>query len=145
MSESAVPTDVPQAGAPPIGAAAEAAPDAPPKEKIPALEERPAHMPTEEDVRNALREIYDPELFISITELGLVYGVDYLPDDKVRVRMTLTSPACPLGEVLQTQVHQRLTTSFPAVKGSEIEWVWWPRWDPREMATEEAKMLLGIY
>ena len=102
-------------------------------------------MPTDEQLRNVMREIYDPELFISITELGLVYGFDYLPDDRVRVRMTLTSPACPLGEVLVTQTNQRIATSFPEVKGTEIEWVWWPKWDPREMATEEAKMLLGIF
>ena len=120
--------------------------EAPPeKPKIPALAERPAHMPTEEEVRAQLKDIYDPELFISITDLGIVYGVEYLPGDVVRVKMTLTSPACPLGETLQGQVSTRLTTSLPAVKGAEVEWVWAPRWDPREMATEEAKMLLGIF
>jgi len=147
MSETEMQTESaatgPEAGPAPVPYPGLEAP--PEKPKIPALAERPAHMPTPDEVKTLLRDIYDPELFISIVELGLVYGAEYLPGDVVRVLMTLTSPACPLGETLLAQVKTRLTTANPAIKDAEVEWVWVPRWDPREMASEEAKMLLGIF
>jgi metal-sulfur cluster biosynthetic enzyme len=59
--------------------------------------------------------------------------------------MTLTTPACPLGPVIQSQTHTVITNQFPAVEGVEINWVWTPRWDPRTMASEEAKAELGIW
>jgi metal-sulfur cluster biosynthetic enzyme len=94
-------------------------------------------------VRQQLRSVVDPELGIDIIELGLVYGVDIEGDGKVNVRMTLTSPACPLGAVIQAQVHTALT-KLPWVKEPNVQLVWSPRWDPHQMATEDARMQLGI-
>lgn len=97
----------------------------------------------EDVVREHLRTISDPELNISIVDLGLIYGIEILPEGKVNVKMTLTSPACPVGAVIQAQVHQALT-KLPWVKDPNVELVWSPRWDPRTMASEDARMELGI-
>ncbi|MFN8658592.1 MAG: iron-sulfur cluster assembly protein [Candidatus Obscuribacterales bacterium] len=97
----------------------------------------------EDVVREHLKSIVDPELGVNIVDLGLIYGVDIKDEGKVVVRMTLTSPACPLGAVIQGQVHQALV-KLPWVKEPEVQLVWSPRWDPRTMATEDVKMELGI-
>jgi metal-sulfur cluster biosynthetic enzyme len=103
-------------------------------------------MPSEHEIMDALKAVYDPELGISIVDLGLVYGVNTIDDEqKVIVDMTLTTPACPLGPMIQTQAHAVLTTTFPAIKDVNMNLVWTPRWDPRTMASEEAKVELGIW
>ncbi|MBI3966590.1 MAG: metal-sulfur cluster assembly factor [Chloroflexi bacterium] len=103
-------------------------------------------LPTEEQVIEKLKDVYDPELGLNIVDLGLVYGVDPMPDDeKVNVRMTLTSPGCPYGPMLMGQVHTTILTEFPDVKDVSIDLQWSPPWDPREMASEEVKMMLGIW
>jgi metal-sulfur cluster biosynthetic enzyme len=97
-------------------------------------------LPTEDEVRASLKSVYDPEIGISILDLGLVYGVQIDPDSKnVIIDMTLTTPACPLGPVIKTQAHAVVTNRFPAVNDVDINLVWTPRWDPRIMASEEAK------
>jgi metal-sulfur cluster biosynthetic enzyme len=103
-------------------------------------------LPSEHEIMSALKAVYDPELGISIVDLGLVYGVNTVDEDnKVIVDMTLTTPACPLGPLIKTQAHAVLTTTFPAIKDVDINLVWTPRWDPRTMASEEAKVELGIW
>ena len=103
-------------------------------------------MPTEHEIMDALKAVYDPELGISIVDLGLVYGVNTIDaEQKVIVDMTLTTPACPLGPMIQTQAHAVLTTTFPAIKDVNMNLVWSPRWAPRPMASEEAKVELGIW
>ncbi|HEY9793672.1 MAG TPA: iron-sulfur cluster assembly protein [Candidatus Obscuribacterales bacterium] len=97
----------------------------------------------EDVIRETLRTIVDPEININLVDLGLIYGIDIKEEGKVTVRMTLTSPACPLGAVIQGQVHQALT-KIPWVKEPKVELVWSPMWDPRKMASEDAKMELGI-
>jgi metal-sulfur cluster biosynthetic enzyme len=97
----------------------------------------------EDVVRENLRMVVDPELGISIVDLGLVYGVEIKDDGNVTVKLTLTSPACPLGAVIQGQAHMALK-KIPWVKEAKIDLVWSPRWDPRTMASEDARMQLGI-
>ncbi|HZR98584.1 MAG TPA: metal-sulfur cluster assembly factor [Chloroflexota bacterium] len=101
-------------------------------------------MPTEEEVMNALKAVYDPEIGINIVDLGLVYGVETEGND-VRVNMTLTSPMCPLGPIIQTQAKAILTSQFEDVEDVDIRLVWNPPWDPRTMASEDAKLELGIW
>jgi metal-sulfur cluster biosynthetic enzyme len=96
----------------------------------------------EDVVREHLRTINDPELNVNIVDLGLIYGIE-INESAVTVKMTLTSPACPLGAVIQAQVHTALT-KMPWVKDPKVELVWSPRWDPRTMASEDARMELGI-
>jgi metal-sulfur cluster biosynthetic enzyme len=103
-------------------------------------------LPTEEEVRRTLKSVYDPELGISIVDLGLVYGVQIDDDTRnVIIDMTLTTPACPLGPIIKTQAHSVLSNAYPAVNDVDINLVWSPRWDPRTMASEEAKAELGIW
>lgn len=103
-------------------------------------------LPTPEEVRESLKSVYDPELGISIEDLGLVYGVQVDEDEQnILIDMTLTTPACPLGPVIKTQAHSVLTTRYPKVNAVDINLVWTPRWDPRTMASEEAKAELGIW
>src|SRR6202051_455411 len=99
--------------------------------------------PTETQIRDALRPIQDPEIHLGILDLVLIYGVQSDPNGTVRVRMTLTSPACPVGPLLQAQVHSALL-KLPGVKEAKVELVWDPPWDPRTMATDEIKMELGL-
>src|SRR5947208_15817260 len=103
-------------------------------------------LPSDEQVKRAVKSVYGPELGISIIDLGLVYGVQVDDDtSNVIIDMTLTTPACPLGPVIKTQAHAVLTNAFPAVRDVDINLVWTPRWDPRIMASEEAKAELGIW
>ncbi len=95
-------------------------------------------------ILESLKEVEDPELGISIVDLGLIYGID-VEDKKVRVRMTLTSPGCPIGPMLQTAVHGAVTRTYPNVEDVKVDLVWSPPWDPYKMASEEAKDMLGIW
>ena len=98
---------------------------------------------SEEQILAAIRPIQDPEIHLGILDLGLIYGVQSEANGTVRVRMTLTSPACPVGPLLQAQVHAVLL-KLPGVKEVKVELVWDPPWDPRTMATDEIKMELGL-
>src|ERR1700730_8860755 len=103
-------------------------------------------LPSEDEVRLALKSVYDPEIGISIVDLGLVYGVQIDDDSKnVIIDMTLTTPACPLGPVIKTQAHAVLTNRFPAVHDVDINLVWTPPWDPPALASVAAKAELGIW
>lgn len=102
-------------------------------------------MPTEQEIMEALKQVYDPEIGLDIVNLGLVYGVDRNEGEgSVNVRHTLTSPACPLGPVIQGQAHAALT-KMAGIKSVKMELVWNPPWDPHQMCSEEAKMELGIF
>ncbi len=97
----------------------------------------------EELVREALKDVIDPELRLSIVDLGLVYDVD-VEDGKVKVVYTLTTPACPLGPVIDQQI-QDVLGDLPGVADVVSEIVFTPPWDPRTMASDEIKMQLGIW
>jgi metal-sulfur cluster biosynthetic enzyme len=94
-------------------------------------------------VRERLRDVLDPEMRLSVVDLGLIYGID-IEDDLVRVAYTLTSPACPLGQVIADQIRAAVL-DVPGVRAVELSLTFSPPWDPRTMASEEAKMELGIW
>lgn len=98
-------------------------------------------LPTEEQIRNALREVDDPEIGINIIDLGLVYGVQ-VSDGNVYVRMTMTTPACPLHAYLSTASQEAIRRRFPEIRRVEIELVWDPPWEPAKMSPA-AKQQLG--
>ena len=100
--------------------------------------------PTEDQIREVLSSVEDPELHMSIVELGLVYGFDVDEDGLVTVSMTLTSPACPVGPMLQGMIYHRVS-QMPGVEDVEVNLVWNPPWDPRTMASEDVKLALGIW
>ncbi|MGB9605410.1 MAG: SUF system Fe-S cluster assembly protein [Bryobacteraceae bacterium] len=90
-----------------------------------------------------LKTIYDPEIPVSIYDLGLVYQIDVDEQGAVRVAMTLTAPACPVAAMLPRQVEQRLR-ELPGVKEVTVDLVWDPPWTPERM-TQEARMRLGFF
>lgn len=96
----------------------------------------------EEQVIEALKTCYDPEIPVDIYELGLIYGVDVDPVGGVSITMTLTSPHCPAAEALPSDVEQKVR-SVPGVKDVHLDLVWDPPWDPERMS-EAAKLQLGM-
>ncbi len=98
---------------------------------------------TPDEIREAIKVVEDPELGISIVELGLVYDITNV-DGNVHISMTLTSPFCPIGPMLTSQVEV-IALDLPGVKDVKVDLVWTPPWDPRTMASDEAKDLLGIW
>ncbi len=101
-------------------------------------------VPTQEQVYEVLKPIHDPEIRIGIVDLGLIYDVMVEETGKVIVKMTLTTPACPYGEMLVTMVH-RAVEDLEDVSEVEVKLVWSPTWDPKEMCSDEAKDVLGIW
>lgn len=98
-------------------------------------------MATESDVRDALREVIDPELGVNIVDLGLVYGIDIAADARVHVTMTMTSPACPMRDYLQDLVESSITARVPDVRGVTIDIVDEPPWSPDLMSDEARRQL----
>lgn len=97
---------------------------------------------TEQQLIEALRTVYDPEIPVSIYELGLIYDLAIDQAGVVQVRMTLTSPACPVAGILPGQVE----TALKAVEGvsdAKVELVWEPPWTPDRMS-EAAKLTLNM-
>lgn len=102
-------------------------------------------MPSEEAIREALKDVIDPEIGINIVDLGLIY--DVIPNEETRqveVNMTLTSPGCPVGPELKSSVWLTVKR-MDGVDDCEVNLVWKPRWDPSVHASEEAQMFLGIW
>jgi len=97
-----------------------------------------------EMVLDALSEVYDPEIGIDIVSLGLVYGSHIDDQGLLTVDMTLTTPFCPLGSILQSQIHA-VCAPLPGVEDVRVNLVWDPPWDPRTMASDEVKLELGLY
>ena len=103
-------------------------------------------MVTTEIVREALKEVEDPELNLGILELGLVYDVtcEGVDGSDVTVLMTLTSPMCPVGPMFKQAVQSKVE-SVEGVKNASVEITFSPPWDPRTMASEDVKLALGIW
>jgi FeS assembly SUF system protein len=95
-----------------------------------------------EAVIEALKEIYDPEIPVNIYDLGLIYDVEITPEHHAMVKMTLTTPNCPVAESMPGEVELRVG-SVPGVGHAEVELVWDPPWDPQRMS-DEAKLELGM-
>jgi metal-sulfur cluster biosynthetic enzyme len=100
-------------------------------------------MPTEEQIMERLSTVEDPELRESIVDLGLIYGVED-QDGEVVVTMTLTSPGCPLGGMIEGAIKGALA-DLPDVKDAKVNIVWSPRWDPRIHASEDIKIKYGLW
>ncbi|MGH7213896.1 MAG: SUF system Fe-S cluster assembly protein [Tepidisphaeraceae bacterium] len=93
-------------------------------------------------VIEVLSSVYDPEIPVNIYELGLIYGIDVADDNSIKVRMTLTAPACPVAGTLPGEVAQKIKT-IPEVTDAEVELVWDPPWSKDRMS-EAALLQLGL-
>ena len=90
----------------------------------------------------ALSEIYDPEIPVSIYELGLIYDVHIKNLSDVKILMTFTAPNCPVAESLPVEIKQKIE-AIPEVTTAKVEVTWDPPWD-KSMMSEEAKLELGF-
>ncbi len=104
-------------------------------------EEEPVQDDLEAGVIDALRTVFDPEIPVNIYELGLIYTVA-CEAGRVDVKMTLTSPACPVAGSLPGEVQMTIE-GVPGVESAAVELVWDPAWDP-SMMTEAARLELGL-
>ena len=98
-------------------------------------------MTTTEEITEALKQVYDPELNINVVDLGLVYGTELDEEGNVHVTMTLTSPGCPIGPMVGEMVQDALAP-LDGVKQVDVDVVWTPPWRP-DMMSEDAKLELG--
>jgi metal-sulfur cluster biosynthetic enzyme len=98
-------------------------------------------IPDVDAVRNALREVIDPEAGMNIVDLGLVYRIEVAADALI-VEMTMTSPACPMGEMITAEVEAILEDVLPDTLRPDVRLVWSPAWDPSLMS-EEARQHFG--
>ncbi|USH00567.1 metal-sulfur cluster assembly factor [Thermococcus argininiproducens] len=93
---------------------------------------------TKELILEKLKEVIDPELGIDIVNLGLIYEIDLRPDNTVYVKMTMTTPGCPLTMWLLQAVEQKVL-EIPGVKDAEIELTFDPPWTPDRISDEVRK------
>lgn len=116
----------------------------------PITEETKPKLPplSEENIMEALQKVIDPELHMSIVELGLIYKVELTGTDKpdIEVTMTLTSPGCPYGPVIMGQVPTVLKSDYADEIGEvTVSLTFSPPWDPSTMASEDVQFELGIF
>lgn len=97
----------------------------------------------EEKIIQVLKTCFDPEIPVDIFELGLIYEIKIDNETNVNIKMTLTSPACPVAGSLPGEVELKIK-SITDIKSVKIELVWNPPWD-RDMMSDVAKVELGMY
>ena len=98
-------------------------------------------MVTEEQIYEALSEVYDPELGLNIVDLGLVYDVA-VEGNAVDITMTMTTPGCPMHEAITEGAHTAVA-HLPGVGEARIEVVWFPQWEPSMMSEAARRELWG--
>ena len=128
----------------PAGAAVTEHPadNSPPQGAAPAAPSEEA-MRLSDEIVNALKTVYDPEIPADIYELGLIYKVDIDDDRAVTIDMTLTTPNCPSAAELPTMVENAVA-SVPGVREAKVNIVWDPAWEPSRMS-DEARAVLNMW
>ena len=99
---------------------------------------------TEKSILEHIAPLKDPEMQLGLVDLGLIYDVAISDDGIVDVKMTLTTPMCPIGPELMIMVKMAIE-EIEEVKEAKVELVWDPPWNPQVMATDEVKDALGIW
>jgi len=89
--------------------------------------------PTEDSIRDALRDVVDPEVGLNVVDLGLVYAIE-VGAERIEVRMTMTTPACPAGDMIVESARNAVRAAAPNVSDIQIELVWDPPWNPNMMS-----------
>ncbi len=97
---------------------------------------------TEAEIIEVLKTIRDPELPVSIWDMGLVYNIDVRPDETVTITMTLTTPACPVAETLPPEIEAKVR-AIHGVKDCRVDLVWEPPWTMDRMS-EAARLEAGL-
>jgi metal-sulfur cluster biosynthetic enzyme len=99
---------------------------------------------TEDNVRQTLKQVDDPELGINIVDLGLVYEIHVQDEKDVQVVMTLTTPFCPIGPSVKQQINNVLKQDVEGVGKVDVQFTFNPPWD-KDMMSDDAKVELGIF
>ena len=94
------------------------------------------------EIQAQLETVIDPELGIDIVNLGLVYGIDLSEEGVCEVQMTLTTMGCPLADVIMNDVKSALL-KIEFIQEVNVEFVWYPAWDPSRMS-RYARIALGV-
>lgn len=102
------------------------------------MEGNAAGQPTESSLREALRQVIDPEAGMNIVDLGLVYGVR-VDAGRVEVDLTMTTPACPMGAMIVDEARAVLRRALPAKINLVVNLVWEPPWAPSMMSNHARK------
>ena len=95
-----------------------------------------------DEVRQALKDVYDPEIPVNVVDLGLIYGIEVDDDDHVHVDMTLTAAGCSMGPFIAQQAEWAIA-DIDGVKDVEVEISFEPPWSP-DRITEDGRKLLGL-
>ena len=101
-------------------------------------------MSIRERVVEALKKVYDPEIPVNVYDLGLVYGIE-VEDKKVKIRMTLTAPGCPLAAYLPSLIEETVKREVPEVEDVKVEMVWDPPWTPLRITEAGRRRLEEIF
>jgi metal-sulfur cluster biosynthetic enzyme len=96
---------------------------------------------SEERVREALAQVYDPELGVNVVDLGLIYGIA-IENGSVEITMTMTTLGCPLHEALTEGARRAVSTMVPGVEHVDVKLVWEPAWTP-DLMSPDARRALG--
>ncbi len=96
----------------------------------------------EGEIRQHLKTVMDPEVEVNIVDLGLIYRIEYDGESSVDVDMTLSTPACPLGDAIILNVNEVLKANLPELDFN-VHLVWDPPWSPEQM-TAEGREILGM-
>ena len=95
---------------------------------------------TSQQVLDSLKQCLDPEIPINVVDMGLIYGVNVTDDNKVDIKMTMTTRGCPLHDTLVSDV-KRYVNKVPGVSAVNVEIVWEPAWTPEKMSEEGKKLI----
>jgi metal-sulfur cluster biosynthetic enzyme len=96
----------------------------------------------QKDIRELLKNVMDPEVEINIVDMGLIYELYYDGDKKINIVMTFSTPACPLGETIKTDIIETIKQKHPDLT-TTIDVVFYPEWNT-SMVSEEGKRVLGL-
>jgi FeS assembly SUF system protein len=99
--------------------------------------------PSEDAVIAACQTVYDPEIPVSVYELGLIYAIEIAEGGRVKVEMTLTAPGCPSAQELPVQIREAIM-AVDGVSYCDVDVIWDPPWHPGRM-TEDARLALNMF
>jgi metal-sulfur cluster biosynthetic enzyme len=102
-------------------------------------------LPTPDEIRKEIQtHVKDPELMMNIVDLGLIYDIELSAEENAEITMTLTSPGCPAGPQIISDVQRTVHNAFPTLNEVNIHLTWTPFWNP-DMMSDDAKDELGIF
>jgi len=97
-------------------------------------------MPTREEIIEAIKQVYDPEIPVNVYDLGLIYEIQIADEGDVQIKMSLTAQGCPAAQEIPVMIKNRVEL-LPNVRKTEVQVVWEPAWKPSMISAEGKKIL----